>query len=165
MIPQARLALVAPLLLSACDLSMEQQPRDKPQRSGSLWPDGPPRRPPPEGTIAMDQPARDTAFATPPPLDMALIERGRERYGIFCAPCHGVRGNGDGPIVRRGFPAPPSYRAARLVAAPPAHIVEVITRGYGIMYSYADRVEPRDRWAIAAYVKALQRVPGEGARP
>lgn len=78
---------------------------------------------------------------------------------IFCSVCHGSRGDGDGTVVKRGFPAPPSFHEPRLVAAPPGYVVDVITHGHGIMYSYADRVEPADRWAIAAYVKALQRVP------
>ena len=73
--------------------------------------------------------------------------------------CHGERGHADGTVVRRGFPPPPDFAEGRLVAAPPAYIVDVITHGHGVMYSYADRVDPADRWAIAAYVKALQRVP------
>ena len=75
----------------------------------------------------------------------------------LCAVCHGRTGDGDGPVVKRGFPAPPSYHIARLAAAPPGYIVDVITHGHGVMYSYADRVAPADRWAIAAYVKVLQR--------
>jgi len=151
------------LLLGGCDLSMQKQAKGNPQSSDALWPGGPPRAASPEGTIATDQASRDVALTTPPPLTEALIDRGQERYGIFCSVCHGARGEGDGMIVRRGFPQPPSFHAARLVAAPPAYIVDVITHGHGVMYSYADRVEPRDRWAIAAYVKALQRVP-QGAR-
>ena len=85
-----------------------------------------------------------------------LLARGQERYGIYCSPCHGLSGNGDGMIVRRGFPAPPSYHSARLRAAPAKHFFDVITNGYGVMYSYAARVEPRDRWAIVAYIRALQ---------
>jgi hypothetical protein len=84
------------------------------------------------------------------------LQRGRERYDIFCTPCHGLSGSGDGMIVRRGFPAPPSYHTARLRAAPAQHFFDVISNGYGVMYSYAPRIEPRDRWAIVAYVRALQ---------
>lgn len=101
--------------------------------------------------------AEARALATPPPLTPALIDRGQDRYDVFCAVCHGRTGDGDGPVVKRGFPAPPSYHIARLAAAPPAYIVDVITHGHGVMYSYADRVAPADRWAIAAYVKVLQR--------
>jgi mono/diheme cytochrome c family protein len=150
-------------LLAACDLSMKDQPRGDPQGAATLWPGGPPRGGSPAGTIAQDQPARDVALATRPALTPALLDRGEERYGIYCTLCHGARGEGDGEIVRRGFPNPPSFHEPRLLAAPPAYVVEVITHGHGIMYSYADRVEPADRWAIAAYVKALQRVPARGA--
>ena len=141
---------------------MARQAADRGQASADRWSGGPARTALPEGTVAADQPARDAALATPPPLTAALIDRGQERYGIYCAVCHGARGEGDGTIVRRGFPAPPSFHAPRLAAAPPAYVVDVITHGHGVMYSYADRVEPADRWAIAAYVKALQRVPAGG---
>jgi mono/diheme cytochrome c family protein len=86
----------------------------------------------------------------------ALIERGRERFGIYCSMCHGYDGRGDGIVPARGFPHPPSYLEPRLVAAPAAHFYDVISNGYGAMYGYADRVEPADRWAIAAYIRALQ---------
>lgn len=157
--------LISLALLSGCDLSMRQQARDDPQESATLWPGGPQRQAPPAGTIATDEPARTEALRTPPALTPALLDRGEERYGIYCAVCHGASGDGDGKVVKRGYPAPPSYREPRLVAAPPAYIVDVITNGHGIMYSYADRVEPSDRWAIAAYVKALQRTPMQGSRP
>jgi mono/diheme cytochrome c family protein len=87
---------------------------------------------------------------------MALLARGRERYDIYCSPCHGFSGHGDGMIVQRGFPTPPSYHSARLRSADAQHFFDVITHGYGVMYSYAARVEPRDRWAIIAYIRALQ---------
>jgi mono/diheme cytochrome c family protein len=86
----------------------------------------------------------------------ALLARGSERFGIFCAPCHGVAGDGDGVIVAHGFPAPPSYHIDRLLAAPAQHFFDVMTSGYGVMFSYADRVDVQDRWAIAAYIRALQ---------
>ncbi len=150
--------LLATALLSGCDLSMQHQRRDGSQDSAALWPEGPPRQAMPQGTLAQDQPASEETLSAPPPLTLALLDRGQEQYGIFCAPCHGARGQGDGVIVRHGFPAPPSYHEPRLMAAPPAAIVDVITHGHGIMYAYADRVAPADRWAIAAYVKALQTV-------
>ncbi|HEU4959855.1 MAG TPA: cytochrome c [Sphingomonas sp.] len=149
--------MLIPMLLTGCDLSMKQQAKAEPQSSPELWPAGPPRQPPPPGTVAEGALAEAKALATPPPLTPALIDRGQDRYGIFCAVCHGRTGDGDGPVVEHGFPAPPSYHIARLVAAPPAYIVDVITHGHGVMYSYADRVAPADRWAIAAYVKTLQR--------
>jgi hypothetical protein len=91
-----------------------------------------------------------------PPVSAALLRRGKERFEIFCAPCHSVLGDGDGPVVRRGFPAPPSYHTDRLRQAPDSYFYQVITRGYGMMYPYASRVAPRDRWAIIAYIRALQ---------
>ncbi|MBO0711127.1 MAG: cytochrome c [Acetobacteraceae bacterium] len=92
-----------------------------------------------------------------PPLSLALLQRGQERFRIDCAPCHSEIGDGNGMVVQRGFPHPPSYHIDRLRAAPAEHFYEVITNGYGAMYSFADRVQPDDRWAIAAYIRALQR--------
>jgi mono/diheme cytochrome c family protein len=89
-------------------------------------------------------------------LTVALLERGRERFNIYCAPCHGRAGVGDGMVVQRGMPRPPSLHDERLRAAPDQHVFDVITRGYGVMYSYAMRVQPPDRWAIVAYIRALQ---------
>jgi mono/diheme cytochrome c family protein len=95
--------------------------------------------------------------ATPPPLTMALMRRGKQRFHIYCTPCHSELGDGHGMIVQRGFPAPPSYHIQRLRDAPVQHFYDVITHGYGAMYSFAYRVQPADRWAIAAYIRALQR--------
>jgi len=96
------------------------------------------------------------ATITLPPASAALLARGRDRFDIFCSPCHSIAGDGDGMIARRGFPHPPSYHTDRLRNAPDAHFYSVITNGYGMMYSYADRVAPSDRWAIVAYIRALQ---------
>lgn len=96
------------------------------------------------------------AAKNPLPMNRRTLERGRERFDIYCSPCHSVAGDGDGMIVRRGFPSPPSYHTDRLRNAPDAHFYSVITNGYGMMYSYADRVAPDDRWAIVAYIRALQ---------
>jgi mono/diheme cytochrome c family protein len=92
-----------------------------------------------------------------PPVTLALLERGQERFRIYCTPCHSELGDGNGMIVQRGFPPPPSYHIARLREAPVQHFYDVITNGHGAMYSFANRVQPRDRWAIAAYIRALQR--------
>lgn len=100
--------------------------------------------------------AGERTYANPLPLSQVLLERGRDRYDIYCAPCHGLAGDGDGIIARRGFPAPPSYHIGRLRAAPDNHFYQVISDGYGVMYPYADRVAPPDRWAIVAYIRALQ---------
>ncbi len=92
-----------------------------------------------------------------PAVTPALLTRGQERYRIYCAPCHSELGDGQGMIVQRGFPPPPSYHIDRLRQAPPQYFYDVITAGHGAMYSFADRVQPQDRWAIAAYIRALQR--------
>jgi mono/diheme cytochrome c family protein len=92
-----------------------------------------------------------------PPVTLELLTRGQERYRIYCTPCHSELGDGRGMIVQRGFPAPPSYHIDRLRQAPPQYFYDVITDGHGAMYSFADRVQPQDRWAIAAYIRALQR--------
>jgi mono/diheme cytochrome c family protein len=97
------------------------------------------------------------ALATNPlPLTLTTLARGRDRFDVYCAPCHSIVGDGDGMVVRRGFPRPPSYHTDRLRKAPDAHFYSVITNGYGVMYAYADRVSPADRWAIVAYIRALQ---------
>ena len=95
--------------------------------------------------------------AFPMPITRPVLERGQERFEIYCAPCHGQTGEGNGMIVQRGFPAPPAYSIPRLRQAPVGHFFDVMTQGYGVMYSYAARVPPEDRWAIAAYIRVLQR--------
>jgi mono/diheme cytochrome c family protein len=86
----------------------------------------------------------------------AQLRLGQEQFAIYCAPCHGPEGDGDGRVVQNGFPAPPSFHSERLRQAPAGHYFDVITNGYGDMYSYADRVQPEERWAIIAYIRALQ---------
>lgn len=94
--------------------------------------------------------------AAAPPLTLALLQRGQQRFRIYCTPCHSELGDGNGMVVQRGFPNPPSYHIARLRDAPTQHFYDVITHGHGVMYSFAARVAPADRWAIAAYIRALQ---------
>ena len=157
MTPGRGLALgTALLLLAGCDVSMTQQKRYDTYAPSTVWENGASARPLPDGVVAQGDLAWAEAARTPPPVDAALVARGRERFDIFCAPCHGAAGDGDGIIVERGFPAPPSYHSARLLAAPAQHFFDVITQGYGVMYSYAARVPPQDRWAIVAYIRALQ---------
>ncbi len=156
-------AAVIPLLLLAltgCPQDMARQAKYRAQDPSGLWPDGGAARPLVPGTVSRGAPALAAALADPPPMSPALVARGRQRYDIFCAPCHGVTGEGDGRVVARGFPAPPSYLLPRLRSAPARHFVDVITNGYGVMFSYADRVPPADRWAIAAYIRALQTAGG-----
>jgi mono/diheme cytochrome c family protein len=137
--------------LAACD-NMANQPKlnpyELPYGSQIQWPIEPPSH-----TIARDEPLNPPS---PPPVTMALLQRGRQRFDINCSPCHGRLGDGDGIIVQRGFPHPPSYYSDALRSAANQHFYDVITHGYGVMYSYADRVEPADRWAITAYIRALQ---------
>jgi mono/diheme cytochrome c family protein len=101
-------------------------------------------------------PDKEPVYANPLPITAALLDRGRERFNIYCAPCHSIAGDGDGMIARRGFPAPPTYHTDRLRNAADSHFYQAITNGYGVMYSYADRIAPQDRWAIVAYIRALQ---------
>jgi mono/diheme cytochrome c family protein len=101
-------------------------------------------------------PDEEPVYANPLPITAALLDRGRQRFNIYCAPCHSMAGDGDGMIARRGFPSPPSYHSDRLRNAADSHFYQVITNGYGVMYSYADRIAPQDRWAIVAYIRALQ---------
>jgi mono/diheme cytochrome c family protein len=119
----------------------------------------------PMHVVAQGDLARDEKAAAPPPVDTALLARGQERYEIYCSPCHGLDGNGRGAVVERGFPQPPSYLAQRLVAAPARHFYDVITNGYGVMFSYAARVDPSDRWAIVAYIRALQLAQQDNLSP
>ena len=152
-----RLATLLPLLAAACgqNLTMSDQQKYHEYERASLFRNGQVLQTMPSGTVARDA-AAGAVFTQKPPMSLGLVERGRERFDIFCAPCHGPGGDGDGMIVQRGMPQPPSYHDPRLVGAPDAHFVDVITNGYGAMYSYADRVPPADRWAITAYIRALQ---------
>jgi mono/diheme cytochrome c family protein len=136
--------------LASCD-KMANQPKQLPYEI-SPGQTSNPNTAPPAGIIARD----DQPPPSPPPVTLALLQRGQERFNIYCAPCHARTGDGQGMIVQRGFPAPPSYFIDRLLAAPSQHFYDVITSGYGAMYSYADRVAPADRWAIAAYIRTLQ---------
>jgi mono/diheme cytochrome c family protein len=151
----AAILVLAPLL-AGCDVSMTEQRKFKTYSPAQLWSDGTSARPLPADVVAQGDQARAAVAATPPAVSDAVLARGRDRYDVYCSPCHGLAGDGDGIIVAHGFPQPPSYHVDRLLAAPAQHFVDVITRGYGVMYSYADRVEPHDRWAIAAYIRALQ---------
>lgn len=169
------LSLVTVFLLSAfcflnstgCRQDMHVQPRYNPMESSTFFDDGRSERPVVPGTVARGQLRTNEAFYTgkvngvevntfPFPVTREVLTRGRERYNIYCTPCHDRLGEGQGMIVQRGFPPPPSYHIDRLRQAPVGHFFSVMTNGYGTMYSYASRVSPEDRWAIAAYIRALQ---------
>ncbi len=111
-------------------------------------------RPPVAGTLAQEQP--DAPVPQPTVITAALLARGQARYAIFCTPCHAESGDGNGMIVQRGFPQPPAFTTARLLHARAQLIYDTITNGHGAMYGYAARIPPADRWAIAAYIRALQ---------
>jgi mono/diheme cytochrome c family protein len=108
-------------------------------------------------SVPADTVEYDSRLPEAPPVTLTLLDRGQERYRIYCAPCHSELGDGRGVIVERGFPPPPSFELDRLRAAPPQYVYDVITQGHGVMYAFADRIVPKDRWAIVAYVRALQR--------
>jgi mono/diheme cytochrome c family protein len=172
------IVLAALFALTGCEKvmrNMYDQPRYKPMRESPLFPDGTSARSPVPGTVAAAsgvlagtssgrvsaedeaRRARDQgAKEIPYPITMQLLRRGQERFNIYCSPCHSVVGDGDGMVARRGFPHPPSYHIARLREAPDRHFYDVMTDGYGIMYSYANRLSPGERWAIVAYIRALQ---------
>ncbi|WP_165223132.1 c-type cytochrome [Aquisphaera insulae] len=168
-------AATAVALLAACGCrgEMYNQPRFEPQEATAIFADGTSSRPLVEGVVPQgaesagvlsNEPSAllpvavgDPRAATSPyPVDRAFLERGQERYRIFCTPCHGEAGDGRGIIVQRGFTQPPAFARADLLQQPLGHFVDVITRGQGAMYSYAARIAPRDRWAIASYIRALQ---------
>jgi mono/diheme cytochrome c family protein len=144
------------LLLAGCKQDMADQPRYNPQARSNAFADGKSARTPVMGTVEREADLAETPDTIPVPVTMALLEHGRERFDIFCSPCHGRAGDGRGMVVERGFPAPPDFDQEALRRAPDRHFYDVITSGYGVMYSYASRVPPADRWAIVAYIRALQ---------
>ena len=155
------------LLLGACRQDMQVQPKILPLSDTQFFEDGRSARPVVEGTVARGQLHTDElmfigkvngadAAQFPFAITRQDLERGRERYNIYCSPCHGAAGDGRGMIVQRGFPPPPSYHIDRLRQAPVGHYFDVITNGYGTMFSYASRVNAPDRWRIVAYIRALQ---------
>ena len=158
-------AIVA--LLAGCRLDMHIQPKYLPYEPTSFFSDGRSERQPVAGTVARGQLRVDELLYSgtengvesnrfPFPITRADLERGRERYNIYCTPCHDYTGSGHGMIVQRGFPQPPSYHIQRLRDAPVGHFYQVMTNGFGAMYSYAARIDPADRWRIAAYIRVLQ---------
>jgi mono/diheme cytochrome c family protein len=159
--------LLALFALNGCRLDMHLQPKYNPEVSSTFFSNGSSAQPPVEGTVASSDPSGSELLYTgrlngvladtfPFPITAADLQRGQERFDIYCSPCHGYAGYGDGMIVQRGFLAPPSYHSDRLRQAPAGHFFEVITNGFGRMYSYRSRVAPDDRWRIVAYIRALQ---------
>ena len=165
---KAAAVLVFAAATVACRQDMHDQPKFIPLRPSTFFADGRSARPLVDGTVARGQLNDDAAFYTgkgpdgkpldtfPFPVTKEIVERGQERFNIYCAPCHDRLGTGDGMIVRRGFRRPPSYHIDRLRGVPNGYLYDVIAKGFGAMPDYAAQIEPADRWAIVAYVRALQ---------
>ena len=154
--------------LSGCRQDMHDQPKYIPLRPSTFFTDGRSARPLIEGTVARGHLNEDTLYYTgkgpdakpakefPMPVTKELIQRGEQRFNIYCTPCHDRTGNGNGMIVRRGYRRPPTYHSDRLREQPNGYFYDVITNGFGAMPDYAAQIEPQDRWAIVAYIRALQ---------
>jgi mono/diheme cytochrome c family protein len=150
-----------------CRQDMHDAPRYEPYEKSDFFPDKRSARPLVAGTVARGHLKEDTPVATgkvdggfvatsPVPVTLALVQRGRQRYDIYCSPCHGYTGAGDGVVVRRGYRPPTSFHDARLRAQPDGYFFDVMTNGFGAMPDYAAQVPVADRWAVIAYVRALQ---------
>jgi hypothetical protein len=160
-------AMAALLVLAGCRQDMHNQPKFVPQRGTTFFADGRSARPQVANTIGRDQLHQDAYFYTglqdgkegdgfPLPLTPAVMERGQERYNLYCTPCHSRVGNGNGMIVQRGYKPAGNFHTDRLRNAPLGHFFAVITNGYGAMPDYSAQLTPEDRWAVAAYIRALQ---------
>ena len=150
-----------------CRQDMHDQPKYIPMRDSTFFSDGRSARPIVAGTVARGQLRDDPLLYTgkvnnadattfPFAIDDTVMARGRGRYDVYCAPCHGLTGVGDGMIVRRGYRRPPTFHQDRLRDSPPGHFFDVITNGFGAMPDYAAQIRAEDRWAVIAYVRALQ---------
>jgi len=150
--------------LSGCQLKqdMAHQPKARPLSPSEFFADGRSERPLLENTVARGALADDAFFVPkdsnnfPLRVNQELLERGEERYQIFCTPCHGLQGDGNGLITMRGMKHPPSYHQDRLRQVPNGYLYDVVTNGFGAMLGYSAQIPPRDRWAIIGYVRALQ---------
>jgi mono/diheme cytochrome c family protein len=167
-LPVLLLAVAACMvLLTGCDRlrqDMATQPKYRPLAPSDFFRDGRSERPLLENTVSRDALANDeymiakdsNSFPASLPVNQELLERGQDRFTAFCTPCHGLQGDGNGMVALRGMKHPPSYHTDRLREAPNGYFYDVITNGFGQMYSYGAQIPPRDRWAIVAYVRALQ---------
>jgi mono/diheme cytochrome c family protein len=160
-------AMTAMLALAGCRQDMQDQPKFVPQRGTTFYADGRSARPQVENTIARNQLNQDSYFYTgiqdgkegdglPIPLTQATMQRGQERFNVYCTPCHSRVGNGVGMIVQRGYRPAGDFHTDRLRSAPLGHFFTVMTNGYGAMPDYSAQLTPEDRWAVAAYIRALQ---------
>jgi len=152
---------------AACRQDMHDQPKYQALEQSAFFPDAQASRMPVANTVARGQLNDDALLFTgklngidtqvfPFPVDAQVMKRGQERFTIYCSPCHGQTGQGDGMVVRRGYRRPPPLAAERLRNAPIGHFFDVMTNGFGAMPDYASQIRPADRWAIVAYIRALQ---------
>ena len=167
LVAQALLLAGCVALAAGCRQDMHNQPKYRPLRASTFFDDGSSARPLVEGTIARGTLQEDTAFFTgkvgeqfvaemPFAVTQEVLDRGQERYNIYCAPCHDRTGTGNGMVVQRGYRQPPSYHIDRLRQVEVGYFFDVMTNGFGVMPDYRTQVSPRDRWNIAAYIRALQ---------
>jgi mono/diheme cytochrome c family protein len=161
--------LLALLILVGCRNDMHDQPRFKPLAKSDFFPDMRASRAPVENTVARGQLNEDSYFYTGKvganpgdympaevPINQATLERGRERYNIYCAPCHARVGDGNGMVPQRGYRHPPTFHQDRLRKAPLGYFFDVMTNGFGAMPDYTSQITPEDRWKVVAYIRALQ---------
>jgi mono/diheme cytochrome c family protein len=149
------LALTAATILAGCEQKMADTPRRDSLDTSSLFADQASARPQVAGTVAIDE-TDVSSQQTAGPFDLATLQHGRERYEIFCSPCHAYDGHGDGRVVERGFPHPPDLHSPEITGLADRQIFDVISNGYGAMFPYGGRMPGADRWAIVAYIRALQ---------
>ena len=166
--------LCALVFVAGCRQDMHNQPKYRPLRPSALFADGSSARQPIEGTVARGLLNADEALFTgktggvavkemPFAITAADLDRGQQRFNIYCTPCHDQSGNGNGMVVQRGYRKPPSFHIDRMKQADPGYMFDVISNGFGAMPDYKAQIDVRDRWRIVAYVKALQMAPGAGA--
>lgn len=159
-------AALGAMAFSGCDMALRQdmadQPKNRPLSPSEFFSDGRSERPLIENTVPRGSLENDVYNVSkeyagfPLPVNEKLLQRGEDRYKVFCTPCHGLQGDGNGIASVRGMKHPPSYHIERLRQAPNGYFYDVISNGFGVMYSYSERIAPRDRWAIIAYLRALQ---------
>ena len=168
---RAFVVVAALLVVTGCRQDMHDAPSYDPLQATTFFADGRASRTPVANTVARGQLREDEhlyqgrvegqlATTFPMPVTAQVMARGQERFNVFCAPCHGKTGSGNGMVVQRGFRAPPSFREERLRNAPAGYFFDVMTNGFGAMQDYSAQVPPEDRWAIAAYIRALQQTVG-----
>jgi cytochrome c5 len=160
------IAALCALSFAGCNNTLRQdmanQPRQNPLSPSDFFADGRSERPVVENTVVRGSIQDDSLLvpkesnAFPLPLTVELLQRGEQRYGIYCTPCHGIQGDGMGMVAMRGMKHPPSYHQERLRNEPNGYLYDVVTNGFGAMYGYSAQISPRDRWAVVAYLRALQ---------